>query len=98
MNGVVDIDLTGLSGGAKEALVNFTTSDKYNFNATTNAKFTVYRNVSSVVVTQDNKNVIATVTDGATGSVTFYVNGKKYVAPIENNVARWNNILEIGNW
>ena len=99
VNGVVDIDLTGLSGGAKEALVNFTTSDKYNFNATTKAKFTVFRNISSIVIIKENeKDVVAHVTPGTTGNVTFYINGEIFNATIDaSGVARLTGVLRIGD-
>ena len=99
VNGVVDIDLTGLSGGAKEALVKFTTSDKYNFNATTKAKFTVFRNISSIVIIKENeKDVVAHVTPGTTGNVTFYINGEIFNATIDaSGVARLTGVLRIGD-
>ena len=99
VNGVATIELTGLSGGVKEALVNFTTSDKYNFNATTKAKFTVYRNASSIIdiVKENEKDVVAHVTPGTTGNVTFYINGKKLNATIDaNGVARLTGVLRTG--
>ena len=84
-NGYVEIDLTGLSAGVKDALVNFTTSDKYNFNNTSKVKFNINKKQSTVIITQDGQNVIATVPDNATGNVTFYINGKKYTEDVNSN-------------
>ena len=98
VNGEVSIDLIGLSGGVKEATVNFTTSDKHNFNATTAVKFTVLKHTSTIEISQEGIDVMATITpNGATGTVTFYVNGKKFEADIISGVARWDDVLEIGN-
>ena len=100
VNGAVDIDLTGLSGGVKDAFVNFTTSDKYNFNATTKAKFTVYRNASSIIdiIKENEKDVVAHVTPGTTGNVTFYINGEIFNATIDaSGVARLTGVLRIGD-
>ncbi|WP_296789228.1 Ig-like domain repeat protein [uncultured Methanobrevibacter sp.] len=98
-NGVATIDLKGLSAGVKDALVNFTASDddKYNFNATENVKFHIVKAKSTIVITQENQNVIATVTPGATGNVTFYINGKKYSKEVDNGRAILENVLLNGN-
>ena len=91
--------MEGLSAGVKDALVNFTASDddKYNFNATENVKFHIVKAKSTIVITQENQNVIATVTPGATGNVTFYINGKKYSKEVDNGGAILENVLLNGN-
>ncbi len=98
-NGVATIDLKGLSAGVKDALVNFTASDddKYNFNATENVKFHIVKAKSTIVITQENQNVIATVAPGATGNVTFYINGKKYSKEVDNGRVILENVLLNGN-
>ena len=98
-NGIAIIDLEGLSAGVKDALVNFTASDddKYNLNTTENVKFHIIKAKSTVVITQENQNVIATVTSGATGNVTFYINGKKYSKEVVNGRAVLENVLLNGN-
>ena len=75
-NGKITIDLTGLSAGVKEALVNFTSTDAYHNNASTIVKFVVFKAKSQVNLTNESTSVVAKVTDGATGTVTFYVNGR----------------------
>ena len=97
-NGHVEIDLTGLSGGVKDALVNFTTSDNYNSNLTANVKFNINKAKSTVIITQVGQNVIATVTTNATGNVTFYVNGEKYTRDVnDEGKAILENVLRNGN-
>ena len=96
-NGVGLVNLTGLSGGVKEATVLFTTTDYCNNNSTAKAKFVVNRANSTVAITQNGTDVIATVTTNATGNVTFYINGKEYNATIINGNATLRNVLNIGN-
>ena len=96
-NGIATIDLTGLSAGVKEALVNFTSTDAYHNNASTIVKFVVFKAKSQVNLTNESTSVVAKVTDGATGTVTFYVNGRNNTVPVANGYARWDNVLEIGN-
>ena len=97
-NGEITIDLTGLSAGVKEALVNFTSTDAYHNNASTIVKFVVFKAKSQVNLTNESTSIVAKVTDGATGTVTFYVNGRNNTVVIgANGIARWDNALEIGN-
>ena len=96
-NGHVEIDLTGLSAGAKTELINFTATDNYHLNATATYKSYINKAESSVVISNETRSVIATVTTGATGTVTFYVNGKNRTVDITGNAARWDDVLEIGN-
>ena len=97
-NGIATIDLTGLSAGVKEALVNFTSTDAYHNNASTIVKFVVFKAKSQVNLTNESTSVVAKVTDGATGTVTFYVNGRNNTVAIDaNGYARWDDVLEIGN-
>ena len=50
------------------------------------------------LLTNESTSVVAKVTDGATGTVTFYVNGRNNTVVINTNgYARWDNVLEIGN-
>ena len=92
-NGHVEIDLTGLSAGVKDASVNFTTSDKYNFNSTVKVKFNINKKESSVIITQNGQNIIATVPADATGNVTFFINGKKYSKEVSDGKAILENAL-----
>ena len=97
-NGAATIDLEGLSAGVKDALINFTTSDNYNGNLTSAVKFHIIKAKSTVNITQENQNVIATVTSGATGNVTFYINGKKYTEEVnDEGKAILENVLLNGN-
>ena len=96
-NGTASIDLARLPGGVHEVVVKFITSDDYNNNITTTAKFEVFRAASTVVLTQNGTDVIATVTSNATGTVTFYINGKEYNATVVNGNATIKGKLTIGN-
>ena len=96
-DGYGKVDLTGLTGGVKVALVNFTSEDN-KFKADTTVKFVVYRASSTVHVTTSGTSVTATVTTGATGTVTFYINGIDYgEVTISGNTATLNGVLPIGN-
>ncbi|WP_458406160.1 Ig-like domain repeat protein, partial [Methanobrevibacter sp.] len=97
VNGTVNVDLTGLSGGVKEATVRFITNDTYNNNLTVNYKFIVYQANTTVIISNESATVVATVNSTATGKVTFIVNGVNNTVDIQNGVARWENVLVIGN-
>ena len=75
-NGQAKIELTGLSAGSKLELINYTSTDKFHFNVTTTSKSIVEKAPSQVNLTNESTSVVAKVTDGATGTVTFYVNGR----------------------
>ena len=97
-NGALDVEIEGLSGGVKEATVTFTCSDNYYNDGEVKVKFEVRKAPSQVNLTQSDKTVIAEVTENATGTVTFYVNGRNETKPVDaNGFARWENVLEIGN-
>ena len=99
-NGKALVNLTGLSGGVKEAEIRFVSTDNYTNDINDTAKFVVNKAEkaeSAIVITNDTTTVIATVTTNATGTVTFYVNGVEYNATIENGRALWENVLVIGN-
>ena len=74
-----------------------TPTDDANTNAIANTKFTVKKASSTVNITVNGRNVTATVTPGATGVVTFYVDGEKQVIELENSQATWNDVLSEGN-
>ena len=98
-SGVATIDLIGLSGGVKVELINFTATDKYHFNLTTTAKSVVLPKESTITIAQSGRDVIATVITGATGNVTFYINGKEYKDVVIDNTGKATvpNVLVIGN-
>ena len=97
-NGQARIELTGLSAGSKLELINYTSTDYFHFNVTTTSKSIVAKAPSQVNLTNESTSVVAKVTDGATGTVTFYVNGRNNTVVIDaNGYARWDNALEIGN-
>ena len=81
--------MTGLSGGVKEAEVNYTSTDYYSNNVSATVKFTVNRANSTINITQDGRNVIANVTAGAgalaAGSTAFAV-GDKAVKAVTKTV------------
>ena len=84
INGVVDVDLTGLSAGSKVADVEFFTTDAYNYNATASAKFTVNKANSTIVIevekvyVYNDKIIINLTTAGSAGAVNVTINGKEY--------------------
>jgi hypothetical protein len=84
INGVARVNLTGLSAGFKEALVEFFTGDDYNNNATGSAAFTVFKNTSNITIAVNEiyrvgDNIVITLAPvNSTGAVTVTINGKKY--------------------
>ena len=96
-DGKATVELIRLSGGVHEVTVKFITSDDYNNNVSTATKFEVIKAASTIVITNDTANVIATVSENATGTVTFYVNGVEHNVTVNNGVAVWENVLVIGN-
>ena len=89
INGVVDVNLTGLSAGSKVASVEFFTTDAYNNNATASAKFTVNKANSTIVIEVEkvyvyNDEIIINLTaTGSAGAVNVTINGKEY--SVNNN-------------
>ena len=98
-NGVATVVLSGLSGGVKVDLINFTATDNYHLNLTTTVKSVVIQKDSTITLEQSGRDVIANVISGATGNVTFYINGVEYanIAIDNNGQAVLQNVLLIGN-
>lgn len=97
INGAATVTLDNLTGGVKEADVKFITSDKYNSNTTATAAFTVYKLNSTIVISNVNSTAIIKVSDNATGNVTVYVNGEKYIGVIDNNQIVLEDTLVAGD-
>ncbi len=96
-NGHVDINLDGLSAGSKVAEVRFVSTDNVTADINATAKFTIHKASSTVNVVIDGRSVSATVNEGATGYVTFYINGEnKGEFAINNRVAVWSGELPVG--
>lgn len=82
--GVATVDLTGLSAGSKVATVEFTSTDKYNKDASASAKFTVNKANSTVVIDVEkvyvyNDTIIINLTaTGSSGAINVTINGKVY--------------------
>ena len=95
-NGEATVSLNVLAGGAKEVTVKFISSDYYNNNVTVTAKFTVNRANTTVVISRNGTDVIATVDPSTTGNVTFYINGVKYENITVNGNATIKDKLGIG--
>ena len=91
------INLNRLSAGAKEVTVKFITSDEYNNNATETAKFNVIKGSTTVTIERNGTDVIAIVTPGVTGNVTFYINGEEYENVTVNGNATIVGKLYYGN-
>ena len=90
--GVATVDLTGLSAGSKVATVEFTSTDKYNKDATASAKFTVNKANSTVVIDVEkvyvyNDTIIINLTaTGSAGAINVTINGKVYPVNAEKQV------------
>ena len=101
VNGTVVVNITGLAAGVYDAKVNFTYSDKdnYNLNASTTVRFVVNNAVSDIVITQNGTDVTAIVNVNATGNVTFYINGKKYenIVIVDGNATLSGKLLPGNN-
>ena len=99
INGTARIDIDQLAGGVHEVEVEFITSDEYNNNITSKAKFEVIRANSTIAnITQRGNDVIATVGPAnVTGNVTFVVNGKNFTAPVINGNATLVGVLKAGD-
>ena len=97
VNGVASIDLITLAGGNHEVTVKFISSDDFNNNVSTTAEFTVNKADTSVTIVRNGTDVIAVVTPGVTGEVTFYINGEEFTNVTVNGNATIKGILHIGN-
>ncbi|WP_407432058.1 Ig-like domain repeat protein [Methanobrevibacter sp.] len=87
-NGEGSVDLTGLSAGAKVADVKFFTSDDYNDNATSTAKFNINKANSTITITVEpeyvyNDTITIDLDPSFDGVVNVTVNGVIY--PVNNN-------------
>ena len=91
-NGVAKVNLTGLSGGLKEAEVEFFygDNDNYNNDVTATVVFTVNKNTSSIVIDVGSiyrvgdDIVIKFITTNSSGAVGVTINGKSYVVVNKN--------------
>ena len=97
------ISMANLTAGDKSATVKFYGDSNYK-DKTLTVEFTVsevekpvVKKASNIKVEVKDENIVATVENGASGDVTFYVNGKKYTAPIKNGKATLKNALSVGN-
>ena len=97
INGTATVQLDNLTAGVKEAEVKFITSDRYNSNTTARADFTVGKMNSTVMISNVNSTVVIRVSDNATGNVTVYVNGDKYIRPIVDNQIIIEDVLAAGD-
>lgn len=88
-DGTASVDLTGLDAGSKDAVIEFTTTDNYNDNATANARFTVHKASSDIEIVVENvykvgENIEITLNKiNSTGEVTVTINGVPQT--VENN-------------
>jgi hypothetical protein len=99
-NGTAAIDLNRLSGGVHEVIVKFITSDDYNNNVSTKAKFEVIKANSTIVnIAHNGNDVIVTVgPNGVTGTVMLVVNGHNTTAEIDSHGnATFRGVLGIGD-
>ena len=97
INGKVLVNTTGLSAGVKEAIITFLPENGYVREVTQKTNFVVNKHPSVVNITQKGYDIIANVDSAATGNITFYVNGEKINATIENGQAVLPNVLTVGN-
>jgi hypothetical protein len=84
VNGEVSVELSGLSAGNKEAIIEFFSDDDYNDDVRAFVKFTVYPNNSLVVLNYDQTyhvgdNIEMEIqTVNSTGDLKVYINGQLY--------------------
>ena len=97
VNGTATITLDNLTAGVKEADAKFITSDRYNSNTTATATFNVDKINSTIIISNINSTAIIEVLDNATGNVTIYVNGEKYIRGIDNNPIVLEDVLIAGD-
>ena len=96
VDGHVIVDLTGLSAGVKEAVVDFIGTNGYG-NVTQRVRFAIDKANTGLDIKQSDKDVIAYVNSNAKGNIILYINGMEYNAPIVNGKVILSNVLDIGN-
>lgn len=74
-NGEGNLTLHNISGGIQTVVAKYDGDERY-LPKTNSTVFLIEKAPSQVNLTHDGRNVIASVTDGATGNVTFNINGK----------------------
>ena len=96
VNGTGNLTLNNISGGLHTVVATYEGDARY-LAKTNSTLFYIERAQSNVNLTQDGRNVTATVTTNATGWVKFIVNGKEQRVQIVNGNATWANVLINGN-
>ena len=96
INGTGNLTLNNISGGFHAVVATYEGDGRY-LAKTNSTWFFIERAESQVNITQDGRNITATVTTNATGYVKFIVNGKEQRVQIVNGNATWTNILINGN-
>jgi len=96
INGTGNLTLNNISGGFHAVVATYEGDTRY-LAKTNSTLFYIERAQSDVNLTQEGRNVTATVTTNATGWVKFIVNGKEQRVQIVNGNATWANVLINGN-
>ena len=95
-NGLATLTLNNLSGGYHTVTANY--SGDANYTSKINSTvFYIEQAPSQVNITINGRDINATVTPGATGTVRFFINGKIYESDIVNGNATLTGKLIIGN-
>ena len=95
-NGTGSLTLNNISGGLHTVVATYDGDGRY-LAKTNSTLFYIEKAQSTVDLTQNGRNITATVTTNATGYVKFIVNGKEQRIEIVNGNATWANVLINGN-
>ena len=97
VNGTATVNITRLAAGSHDVTVRFISGDDYNSNVSTAAGFHVNKGNTSVAIIRNGTDVIAVVTPGVSGNVTFIINGEELLNATVNGNATIKGKLHIGN-
>ena len=95
-NGTATLRLNNISAGSYSGSVSYNGDANY---SSLTKRFGPYipQAVPTVIITQSNRDVIATLPENVTGNVTFYINGKMYENKTVDGVATIKNVLNFGS-
>ena len=96
-NGTAQISLGRLSAGVKNLTANFTSTDGVNTNATVITKILVKQAASEISIDISGYDVKITLTEGASGNLTVYINNIKNEIIYSGEEIVLSNVLKIGN-
>ena len=95
-DGYALVNLSGLSGGVKTAIVNFTSSDNA-LNLTAKTKFVVNKLQSVVNITDEDRSVRIHIINGTKGNLSVYINDDKQTFVFDGEDIVLADVLITGN-